>query len=245
MKAKHQQLLSGVSIPAYWCATYTWDIINYMLPCIAAIILIAAFNIKDLVQNGAMGATICLFLAYGTSVASFTYLLTYLFTSHSTAQIMTLVINLLCVILLLASFVMQQIDSTCPADSALRFVYRLMPGFSLGNGLLQLSLISELPYLETNCGKLSLIQRVEQHFAPFDPLVAGYPLLYMVLQSVFYFLAAIGIDILLSYPVIKSRLIPDKNVPNPPYEEDSDVVRRTHAQAHACTHARTNTRTCV
>jgi ATP-binding cassette subfamily A (ABC1) protein 3 len=224
VKAKHQQLLSGVSIPAYWCSTYAWDIINYLFPCIAAIILIVAFGVSELVDGASMGATILLFFFYGTSVASFTYLLTYLYKSHSSAQTMTLIINLLCVILLLASFVMQQITATCPADASLKFIYRLLPGFSLGNGLMQLSLLKTLPWLESDCGRMSIIQRVEQVFTPYSMQVTGYPLLYMILQSVIYFLLAMLIDVMLSFPAIKSRVLPDKDVPLLPYEEDDDVT---------------------
>jgi ATP-binding cassette subfamily A (ABC1) protein 3 len=32
VKAKHQQLVSGVSIPAYWLATFVWDNITYQVP---------------------------------------------------------------------------------------------------------------------------------------------------------------------------------------------------------------------
>lgn len=69
INAKHQQLISGVSIPAYWLSTFAWDIMNYMLPCILSIILIIAFDIKQLTTGDALAATILLFLEYGMSVA--------------------------------------------------------------------------------------------------------------------------------------------------------------------------------
>jgi len=223
VKAKHQQLISGVSMPAYWLATYCWDIINYCVPCFIAVVLVVAFDVSELV-GPSLGATILLFVSYGTAVAPFTYVLSYAFKSHSTAQIMTLIINLLCVILLLASFVMQQISATCPADSYLRFAYRLLPGYALGNGLIQLSLLKELPFLESNCGQLSVLERVMRTYTPFSLEAAGYPIIYMLAESVVYFALAVGIDVLLSYPVIKARLLPDKDVQDKPYEEDDDVV---------------------
>jgi hypothetical protein len=63
------QLISGVSIPAYWLSTFAFDIINYMLPCFLSIILIVAFDIKQLINGSSLGATILLFLEYGISVA--------------------------------------------------------------------------------------------------------------------------------------------------------------------------------
>lgn len=226
VSAKHQQLISGVSIPAYWLSTYLFDVINYLVPCSVAIALIAAFDVKELIGS-ALGATIALFFTFGTSVASFTYLMSYLFTSHSTAQTMTLILNLLCLVLLLASFVMQQISSTCDVDAQLKFLYRLFPGYSLGNGLMQLSLLAELPFLETDCGRLSMLDRIQQKFSPLDLKVAGWPLLFMVFESIGYFALAMLVDVLLSYPAVRARFFPDKNRVDKPYEEDSDVAAET------------------
>jgi hypothetical protein len=39
-----------------------------------------------------------------------------------------------CMILMIASVIMQQIDTTCIADRYLRYIYRFLPGFSFGNG---------------------------------------------------------------------------------------------------------------
>jgi ATP-binding cassette subfamily A (ABC1) protein 3 len=44
VSAKHQQLISGVSIPAYWAATYAWDCANYAVPALGAFFLLLGFN---------------------------------------------------------------------------------------------------------------------------------------------------------------------------------------------------------
>jgi len=150
--------------------------------------------------------------------------LSYAFKSHSTAQIMTLIINLLCVILLLAFFVMQPISATCSADSYLRFAYRLLPGYALGNCLIQLSLLKELPFLESNCGQLSVLERVMRTYPPFSLEAAGSPIIYTLAESVVHFALAVGTGVLLSYAAIKARLLPDTDVQDKPYEEDDDVV---------------------
>ena len=224
INAKHQQLISGVSIFAYWASTFVWDILNYLLPCFLSVILIVSFGIKDLVQDGAIGGVIALFVLYGTSVAAFTYVMSYAFKSHSTAQTVVLILNLLCVILLLASFIMQQIPSTCKADRGLRFVYRLIPGYSLGNGLLQLSLMKGLAFIDSNCGELTAQQQYSQKFTPFSLEVAGWPVIYMAAESVLYFLLAWGIDVLLSFPSIRATLLPDKDMPEATFEVDKDVA---------------------
>eukprot|EP01138_Halocafeteria_seosinensis_P011391 gb/GECG01011634.1/.p1 GENE.gb/GECG01011634.1/~~gb/GECG01011634.1/.p1 ORF type:complete len:2040 (+),score=216.84 gb/GECG01011634.1/:1-6120(+) len=224
VNAKHQQLISGVSIPAYWASTYVWDMVNYIPPLVASIILILAFDVTELIDGGAIGATILLFVFYGLAVAAFTYCLSYLFKSHSTAQTVILVANLSCLVLLLASFIMHQIPSTCKADRALRFVYRLIPGYSLGNGLLRLSIMKGLIYSENDCGELSLEEQFSQSFHPFSMSVAGWPLLYMALEAIFYFLLAVMIDVFLSYPSLRQVVEKDKDVEDKLIEEDEDVL---------------------
>ncbi|CAE7902215.1 ABCA1 [Symbiodinium sp. KB8] len=225
VSAKHQQLISGVSIPAYWVATYCWDIANYAVPCILSIVLVVAFDVRELMDGGAAPAMVLLFVLYGVSVAAFTYCISYCFRSHATAQIVVLVLNLLCMVLLIASFIMQQLEATCAADRALRYVYRLLPGYSLGNGLLQLSLLKQLGFLNTDCSKGSSTYNPldAPTFEPFSPDVAGAPVAFMAVESVAYFALAIVIDILLSFPAIRARLWPDKTKPLETFDEDEDV----------------------
>jgi ATP-binding cassette subfamily A (ABC1) protein 3 len=43
---KHQQLLSGVSIPAYWFSTWAFDNLTYIIPGGLAILLCYAFQVR-------------------------------------------------------------------------------------------------------------------------------------------------------------------------------------------------------
>jgi hypothetical protein len=63
------QLISGVSIMAYWLSTFLWDIVNYLLPFVMSIILVAVFGIHELIDGERGLATVLLFFFYGTSVA--------------------------------------------------------------------------------------------------------------------------------------------------------------------------------
>jgi ABC-type multidrug transport system ATPase subunit len=224
VNAKHLQLISGVSIPAYWCSTYVWDLLTYMIPCSVGLALLWAFDVTELIAPGSGPATAVLFILFGTAVAPFTYCVSYFFQSHSSAQMMTIFVNLFCFMLLFASFVMKQVSSTCKPDSILRYFYRLLPGYALGDGLFQLSVLKELPFLETNCGTMPFKERIEQKFTAFDMKAAGWPILYLAAESVVYFLLAIGIDIMLSYPAIRAKLLPDKNFEDAPMEVDEDVL---------------------
>ena len=222
VSAKHQQLISGVSIPAYWLATYAWDCVNYIVPAAVCFFLLVGFN--QLVDDGRWPATVLLFILFGTAVAPFTYVVSFLFSSHSSAQTSLLILNLLCMVLLLASFVMKAIPATCAWDARLRFVYRLLPTYALGNGLQQLSYFKQLVFTESECGTLTPLQQYTRTFTPFSPEAAGWPLWYLALESVGYLAVAVGIDTLLSYPILRSRLLPDRNKVDKEVEEDSDVA---------------------
>ena len=213
--AMHQQLISGVSIASYWLSTYAWDVANYLVPYSIFLILMSGFGITDLISGQAGSATAMLLLTYGLSVAPFTYVMSFAFSSHSNAQTFVLVFNLLAVILLIASFVMQQIiqSGVCAADARLVFLYRLFPGFALGQGLLRLSLIKTLPFLLTGCGTVPTSQLIGKVYAPFDLEVTGYPILYMLLSAVAYLALAVLIETLLSNPSARARLWPDREPP--------------------------------
>ena len=106
-------------------------------------------------------AVTLLFAGYGISVCPFTYLLSFLFDKHTTAQYVVLFVNLLSSLLLvIASYVMGILpdppppvydDDLCPPDcppapislrdlnDKLILFFRLIPGFCLGDGLLDIA----------------------------------------------------------------------------------------------------------
>lgn len=48
--AKHQQLISGVSISAYWLSTFVWDVCAYMVPCGLSLLIVYLFKIQNLIS---------------------------------------------------------------------------------------------------------------------------------------------------------------------------------------------------
>ena len=44
-KAKHVQFVSGVDPISYWSSAYTWDMINFFVPALSILVLIAAFDV--------------------------------------------------------------------------------------------------------------------------------------------------------------------------------------------------------
>ena len=96
---------------------------------------------------------------------------------------------------MIASFVMRVLESTRELNKSLLFVYRLFPGFCLGNGLLELTIESSIKSLGA--------------FKPPPPLslkVLGYEIIYLFAESVVYFVLAVGTDYLLNYPKFRKSL---------------------------------------
>ncbi len=132
VKAKHQQIISGVSIYAYWCSTWVWDTVSFMPTAALVIAVCWAYNIKSYTEGDAGGAFALLIIMFGPAVASFTYLLSYLFTSHSSAQIIIMFFNFMTgLCLMVVSFVLTAIPSTTELNMSLRYIFRLFPSFCL------------------------------------------------------------------------------------------------------------------
>lgn len=229
VSAKHQQLISGVSIPAYWLSTWVFDVATYLFPAAIAIALTRAFDIEDFYSTESRRAwSLCLlFLLYGTSVSGFTYCLSFIFKSHSTAQNVVLFINVTCMILMIASLIMSQVESTCRADQVLRFFYRLLPGYSLGNGLVSLSFLSLLPAMNANCDIRNGIAVSPDAFLPYDAFnlkATGWNIIYMFLLTPIYFCIAVLIDIGLSKPSLRTWMRKDPVVKDAPIQEDPAVA---------------------
>ncbi len=50
-KSKHIQFVSGVSVFNYWASTFTWDLCNFIVPCILLVVVMAAVNIEGYVED--------------------------------------------------------------------------------------------------------------------------------------------------------------------------------------------------
>ncbi|OQR81399.1 ATP-binding Cassette (ABC) Superfamily [Thraustotheca clavata] len=222
--SKHQQLVSGVSLPAFWLANYCFDLLLYVIPFAAALIMIRAFDIQALTGNDCTGcadntpqAVFLLFFFFGFAIAPFTYCMSYLFKEAASAQFYTLLINMvLGLILMIVSFVLDVISQTAKdANVYLKFIWRLSPLFNLGNGLLKLS----LSLIGNSLSKSGTVRDA------FSWDYTGYEITYLAVQSVVFFIMALGIDILLSFPKFKAMFSRDPQLPdNTNHVDDQDVA---------------------
>jgi ABC-type lipoprotein export system ATPase subunit len=214
--SKHQQLISGVSIIAYWLSTYAFDLLNYMVPFSMALILIQAFQFGGYIDDGAFAAVAMLFLGYGVAVAPFSYCMSYLFSKHTSAQIYVILFKFLTgLVLMITAFIMNLVESTTEINSKLVYFYFIFPGFCLGWGLFQVTTGRQFG---GGGGPLKSVFAMD---------VAGTAITYLFVEALVYLCLAIAIDLALSYPKFKGACVIDPRVPVAPLaegEEDDDVL---------------------
>lgn len=146
---------------------------------------------------------VLLLLMFGPSIASATYLASYLFQSHSTAQVVVMFFNfitgLCCMVLL---YVLTLIQSTVKMSLRLRYLFRLFPSFCLGDGLLRIALCASsdrCPTVDAVNGGFG-----EPLVSPLSWEVAGGNLVFMLCETVVYFLLTVAIEYALTFPHLVS-----------------------------------------
>ena len=130
--SKHLMKISGVGLVAYWMSNYIFEIIKYYVAGGVNMLLIWAFDLfPDYLW--------VLYLLYGPSMVSCTYLLSYAFVSESTAQNGVILINFVFGALGSSVCLMfRSLDSLRTLGKSLAFVFRLVPSFCFGYGFNQL-----------------------------------------------------------------------------------------------------------
>jgi ATP-binding cassette subfamily A (ABC1) protein 3 len=190
-KAKHQQIISGVSLLAYWLANFVWDVLSWLPPLGITLALMYAFQISSYTTGQAAGAFVLLFVAFAPAATAFTYVWTFCFSSHSAAQTVILFLNFLTgLVLSIVSFVLSLIDSTRAINLKLRYVFRLFPAFCFGDGLLQLALCVDDVCPKITAAGISITE-------PLTPLhwdVTLADVVFLLVEALVYFLITLLIE---------------------------------------------------
>jgi ATP-binding cassette, subfamily A (ABC1), member 3 len=191
VKAKHVQLVSGVSIAAYWLATYLWDILAYQLTMWGIIILFVSFPDTESVSSegtGALGVVIGVFLLFGPAMAGFTYLTTFFFANPSSVQVtLIFVVFVLGFLLTIVGYILRLIPSTTDIYlNGLRYLFAIFPPFALGDCLQNLTLRDSISIIELEGGEV---------YSVHDWKISGLSITFLAWESVAY----IGLTILYEY----------------------------------------------
>lgn len=143
-RSKHQQIVSGMSITAYWTANFIYDFILYMLVAVITIGIAKGMSITSITEGTAYAATWMLFIFYGISYISFTYIASFLFKEYGNAQagyyFITLVSGGMLPIL---TFLLRVLgEGSNPVGRGIAWVLRLYPSFAFGEGLLNIGSVT-------------------------------------------------------------------------------------------------------
>ena len=123
------QLISGVSLPAYWASNMIADIVKTYVPIFIILILQVIF---DLQYDGVWE----LIILYPLVIVPFTYVTSFLFTGDTVAQIMTLFMHFMMGgIAPIVVFTLQNIPSTANLGDSMRWWFTPIPTYCIGHGI--------------------------------------------------------------------------------------------------------------
>uniref|UniRef100_A0A4W4GCC2 ABC transporter domain-containing protein n=1 Tax=Electrophorus electricus TaxID=8005 RepID=A0A4W4GCC2_ELEEL len=143
-KAKHLQLVSGVSPIVYWVANFFWDMINYSMSTAMVVGIFLAFDKKCYTSASNLPALVALLLLYGWSVTPMMYPMSCVFNLPSTAYVSLSCINLFIGINSSAiTFILELFENNRPLlmfNESLKKALLVFPHFCLGRGLIDLAM---------------------------------------------------------------------------------------------------------
>jgi ATP-binding cassette, subfamily A (ABC1), member 3 len=146
-KAKHLQTVAGVKPRAYWLSTWLFDILNYQIPCWFTIAMMYIFDNEIMVtrERGVVGGILAIIILFGQAGASFTYCISFLFTSPAVCNTIVIVSGFLVGFGgSMAVVIMKILGGADPGHpnqllldiaTALTWILRFHPCFCLAHGL--------------------------------------------------------------------------------------------------------------
>lgn len=207
---KHLQRISGVNMNAYWFSAYVWDYATFLVPALLGAAIVYGFGNPNFVGEN-FPVVVVNFLLYGASVIPFTYVWSFLFSSHSTAQNVMIVVYIFGgIIMLSVSVALYFIPSTREANSSyIRHLFRIIPNFCMADTMFWLSVRGQ-PFID---------------LSQWDMDVSGYNFIFMTVEAIGYFIITLVIEYISSNPALAAKLKPDPDpIPVDDPNEDVDVI---------------------
>ncbi|XP_068671756.1 phospholipid-transporting ATPase ABCA3-like [Montipora foliosa] len=135
-KAKHVQFVSGVDPFSYWDSAYTWDLINFLIPALSILVLVAAFDVPAF-SGPRLGYLFLLLMLYGWAIIPLMYLFSFVFRTASTAFVTLTMFNTITgLATLLTVFILSIPDlDLLDVANALKWAFLVLPNYCLGQGI--------------------------------------------------------------------------------------------------------------
>jgi len=151
-RCKHQQIVSGMSITAYWVANFVYDYVLYIFVSFITILIAKALTITSLTDGNAYAATWMLFVFYGLSYIPLTYILAFFYKDYGNAQaayyFITFVSGGLLPLLPLLLRILG--PGSNKVGRGIAWALRLFPPFAFGEGLMNEGSVSFFSIYENN-----------------------------------------------------------------------------------------------
>ncbi|XP_063286648.1 phospholipid-transporting ATPase ABCA3 [Pelobates fuscus] len=134
VKSKHVQFVSGASSFSYWLSALTWDLLNFLIPCVFMLVVFQAFGVKAYTDDRHLVDVMLMLLLYGWAVIPLMYLFSFLFTSTATAYTRLTIFNILSGTASFLSVTIMSIPALGLVDLShtLDFVFLVLPNYCLG-----------------------------------------------------------------------------------------------------------------
>jgi ABC-type multidrug transport system ATPase subunit len=173
--SKQLQMVAGTSGVVYWLASWTWDAIMYSMVVLCTMAAFLAMERNEFTgSHETTRATVAMLFLFGFATLPFSSLASFFYRSSSSALIALVTVNFLSGFgLLIADFVLMNIDSTKDINALLRPLYNLAPAYCLGKAFLTLATRS-----------LFVTFGVEPTVALFDWGNLGRPAVYLFAEGV-------------------------------------------------------------
>ena len=141
---KHLQIISGISLFIYWCFNFIFELIKYYIIGGICILLLYFFDFyKEYLY--------ILYLEYGPSMISFTYLLSFIFHSEDNGQIFILLLNLIIGVLGGISLILMRLnEDLIDISKIIIHIFRFIPSFCFCFGYNQLFRLKDLFNVDGN-----------------------------------------------------------------------------------------------
>ncbi|CAE8744011.1 unnamed protein product [Polarella glacialis] len=223
---KHQLVISGCSIPAYWLSNLLFDVAVGVIPVIGALIVFSGYNVTSIVTEPGLSGAIALLLMFLPAAAGFSYLFSFAFSKAGTSLMVAWVLNL--ALGFLGQIIVQLVFSVTSGDQTIglviRWIFRLIPTYCLGNGFLRLAVngptakangVSTFSGTLTGNMKCSDPRPGSVSFVDRDCMyMIGDDFFFLCFDTLLYFGIAVGLDLLSTLPKFKQYF--NRYVPLPP-----------------------------
>ncbi|KAL4429304.1 hypothetical protein ABPG74_002290 [Tetrahymena malaccensis] len=209
---KHQQIVSGVSVFAYWVSNFFIDFAKYLIPGIICPLFALAFSVNSLTQDGVFSCFYIIFILYGPAIILFTYAFSFTSKNYGNAQLGSFFLHFVfgCIISI-TIFFLRIIPATASASKIICWFVRLIPSLSFGLGILNMTSRSIYQVLENSPTKESA----------WSINIAGGDILMIGLSIIFYSFIILLIEKFHSLQMFNK----ETDIPFKPKKIDSDVQK--------------------